>query len=212
MRALINLMLNLPWWGNLILLAVLVALFYFAGWWFRRRFEQITRDAVLEVGAAMKEAGVTVHAVEARPMPSAHSPYDIKEDDEDFVEGVDNEPWDDKDVNYYAIDATITPGDPDAKWDPTALTLVPADYVPDDEVEISERMCPLHSADIFVNGRFQPAREEEVHGPQRLRMLFAVHDGLRTVKFGMFVTYFGHVDLPAPLPKTPKPRGGVVNR
>ena len=96
MRALINLMLNLPWWGNLILLVVLAALFYFSGWWLRRRFEQITREAVLEVGAAMKDAEVTVHAVEARPMPSPHSPYDIKEDDEDFVDGVDNEPWDDK--------------------------------------------------------------------------------------------------------------------
>lgn len=212
MRALINLMLNLPWWGNLILLAVLVALFYLSGWWLRRRFEQIAREAVLEVGESMKDAQVTVHAVEARPMPSAHSPYDIKEDDEDFVEGVDNELWDDKDVNYYAIDATITPADPIAKWDPTALTLVPADYVPDDEVEISEQICPLHSADIFANGHFQPAREKDVRGPQRLRMLFAVHDGLRAAKFGMFVTYFGHVDLPAPLPKTPKPRGGAIRR
>jgi hypothetical protein len=212
MRALINLMLNLPWWGNLILIGVLVGLFFLSGWWIRRRFEQITREAVLEGGAAMKDAQVVVHAVEARPMPSPHSPYDIKEDDEDFVDGVDNEPWDDMEVNYYAIDATITPADPNAQWDPTNLTLVPADYVPEDEVEISEQMCPLHSADIFVNGRFQPAPEQEVRGPQRLRMLFAVHDGLRAVKFGMFVTYFGKVDLPAPLPKTPKPEGGAVRR
>ena len=212
MRGLLLLMLSLPWWGNLILIAVLIGLFFFAGWWIRRRFEQIAREAVLEVGAMMKDAQVTVHAVEARPMPSAHSPYDIKEDDEDFVEGVDDEPWDDKDVNYYAIDATITPADPNAKWDPTGLTLVPADYVPDDEVEISEKICPLHSADIFVNGRFQAAAEQEVRGPQRLRMLFAVHDGLRAAKFALFVTYFGHVDLPAPLPKTPKPRGGALRR
>jgi hypothetical protein len=210
MRALLNLMLNLPWWGNLILLAVLVVLLYLSGWYLRRRFEQITRGAVLEVGAAMKDARVAVHAVEARPMPSPHSPYDIKEDDEHFVDGVDNEPWDDKDVSYYAIDATIAPIDPHAKWDPTALTLVPADYAPDDEVEISEQMCPLHSADIFVDGRFQPAPERDVRGTQRLRMLFAVHDGLQAVRFGMFATYFGHVDLPAPLPKTPKPRGGAV--
>jgi hypothetical protein len=212
MRALVNLMLNLPWWIDLILLGVLVLLFFLSGWWIRRRFEQITREAVLEVGAAMKDAQVTVHAVEARPLPAAASPYGIHEDDEEFVEGVDNEPWDDDGVNYYAIDATIAPADPNAKWDPTALSLVPADYIPDDEVEISEKICPMHSADIFVNGRFQPAPEREVRGPQRLRMLFAVHEGLRAVKFGMFVTYFGHVDLPNPLPKTPKPRGNVFNR
>jgi hypothetical protein len=35
-------------------------------------------------------------------------------------------------------------------------------------------------------------------------MVFAVHDGLRAVKFALFVTYFGRVDLPAPLPKFPK--------
>jgi hypothetical protein len=212
MRALLNLMLNLPWWGNLILLAVLVALFYLSGWYFRRRFEQITREAVLEVGAAMKDAQVTVHAVEAVPVPAGSSPYDIDKDDEDFVEGVDDAPWDDEESNYYAIDATISPTDPNAAWDPTALSLVPADYVPDDEIEITDKLCPLHSADIFVNGRFVPAAEQEVRGPQRLRMRFAVHDGLRTVKFALFVTYFGHVDLPAPLPRTPKPRGGIIRR
>ena len=35
-------------------------------------------------------------------------------------------------------------------------------------------------------------------------MVFAVHEGLRTVKFAMMVTYFGRVDLPAPLPKGTK--------
>jgi len=207
MRALIQLMLRLPWWADLIILAALALLVYLSGWWFRRRFEQITHDAVQEVGAAMKDAQVTVHAVEARPAPNAPSPYYIKEDEEEFMEGVDDAPWDDDDVNYYAIDATITPTDPNAPWDPTALSLVPADYAPDDPIDVSDKICPLHSADIFVNGCFQSAPEKEVRGPQRLRMLFAVHDGLRSVKFAMFVNYFGHVDLPAPLPKTPKPRG-----
>jgi hypothetical protein len=67
-------------------------------------------------------------------------------------------------------------------------------------------MCPLHSAELFTGGRFEPAPEKEVRGPQRLRMVFAVHDGLRAVKFALLVTYFGHVDLPAPLPKAAKPR------
>ena len=130
------------------------------------------------------------------------------------MEGVDDEPWDDKDANYYAIDVTISPAMEGATWDPTGLALVPADYVPDDEIEITEKICPLHSAEIFVNGRFQPAREADVRGPQRLKMVFAVHDGLHAVKFGMVVTYFGHVDLPTPLPKAsqaPKPRKAAFN-
>ena len=74
MRALLLLMLNLPWWGNLILIAVLIGLFFLAVGTSGGSFEQITREAVLEVGAMMKDAQVTVHAVEARPMPSASLP------------------------------------------------------------------------------------------------------------------------------------------
>jgi hypothetical protein len=204
MRALLNLLLNLPWWGSLAVLAALAGVAYALGWYFRYRFHQITREAVVDAGAALKGAEVTVHSVTAVPLPSSSSPYDISRDDEDFVEGVDDEPWDDDGVNYYAIEATITPTSPTAAWDPTALTLVPADYVPDDAVELSEQLCPLHSAEIFVNGAFRPAPERDIRGPQRLRMVFAVHDGLRAVKFALFVTYFGHVDLPAPLPKSQK--------
>jgi len=212
MRALIQLMLNLPWWGNLILIAGLVVLFYVGGWWFRRRFDRIVHEGVLEMGSALKGATVAVHSVEAVPLPSRHSPYDISKDDENFMEGVDDEPWNEEGVNYYAIDATITPANEAGPWDPTALTLVPADYVPDDPTEITEQMCPLHSAEVFVNGHYERAPEKEVRGPRRLRMVFAVHEGLRAVKFGLFVTYFGHVDLPAPLPKTPVPRGSAFKR
>ena len=212
MRALIQLMLNLPWWGNLILIAGLVVLFYVGGWWFRRRFDRIVHEGVLEMGSALKGATVAVHSVEAVPLPSRHSPYDISKDDENFMEGVDDEPWNEEGVNYYAIDVTITPANEAGPWDPTALTLVPADYIPDDPTEITEQMCPLHSAEVFVNGHYERAPEKEVRGPRRLRMVFAVHEGLRAVKFGLFVTYFGHVDLPAPLPKTPVLRGSAFKR
>jgi hypothetical protein len=89
----------------------------------------------------------------------------------------------------------------DASWDPTALALVPAEYVASDPTEVCDRPCPLHSAEIFEDGQFRPAPEREVRGAQRLRMLFAVHEELRAVKFGLFVTYFGHIELPAPLPR-----------
>ena len=54
MRPLIQLMLNLPWWGNLILIAGLVVLFYVGGWWFRRRFDRIVHEGVLEMGSALR--------------------------------------------------------------------------------------------------------------------------------------------------------------
>jgi hypothetical protein len=202
---LIVLLLSLPWWASLTIVVLLVALFFVGGWWFRRRFEQIAHDAVLEAGSVLAGAQVTVHAAEAAAKPAGISPYDIKEDDEEYDPEIDGQPWDDEGMNYYSIDVTIAPADPTATWDPTALSLVPADYQPEDEIDISEQLCPLHSAELFQNGRWTPAAEKDVRGAHRLRLLFAVHEGLRAVQFAMFVTYFGRVELPAPLPKTAAP-------
>ena len=203
---LIVLLLSLPWWASLTIVVLLVALFFISGWWLRRRFEQITHDAVLEAGSALAGAQVTVHAVEAAAKPAGKSPYDIQEDDEDYDPEIDGEPWDDEGMNYYSIDVTIAPANSTVTWDPTALSLVPADYQPEDEIDISEQLCPLHSAEIFEHGRWIPAPEKDIRGASRLRMLFAIHEGLRAVKFAMFVTYFGRVELPAPLPKNPAPQ------
>lgn len=200
MRALINLLLNLPWWADLIVIGVLVAIAYGLKHYISWKFDKIVREVVLEVGSPLKNAAVEIHSVEAKPAPAGKSPYDLEEDDEDFMEGVDDAAWDEPGTHFYLIDVTITPEKPDAAWDPTALALVPADYEPEDEVEISEKLCPLHSAEIQVNGQFRRAAERVVIGTQRIRFLFAVHDGIRAVKFGLFVTYFGRVDLPAPIP------------
>lgn len=206
MRALINLLAGLPWWGSLAVLAGLAIAVYAFSWYFKYKFNKICYEAVRDAGSVLKDAAVAIHSVKPVPLPSAHSPYDIKEDDEEYCEEIDGEPWDDAECNYYTIEATITPVSSTSGWDPTGLALVPADYVPEDEIDLSEQLCPLHSAEILVNGQFQPAPEKEVWGPQRLRMTFAIHDGLRSVKFASVVTYFGHVDLPAPLPKTVRPQ------
>ena len=63
------------------------------------------------------------------------------------------------------------------------------------------RLGGLHSAQLFVNGRFQPASEEMLVGPQRLKMLFGIPNGVRDIKFASLVTYFGQLQLPKPLPK-----------
>lgn len=205
MRALFNLLQNLPWWGVIAVVAGLVIAFYVFGWYVNYRFHQIAREAVLEAGSALAGAEVVVNSVTAVPVPDGASPYDISPDDEEFAEGIDDATWDDDGANYYAIDATISPALELAAWDPTGLALVPADFEPDDPIDVSEQMCPLHSAQIFENGQFQPAREAKVRGPQRVKFVFAVHDGVRAVKFASLVTYFGRVDLPAPLPKAASP-------
>jgi hypothetical protein len=195
---LVDLCLNLPWWGALAVLGGLAAFVYLSGQWFRWKFNKIVHEAVLEAGSALEGAEVTVHSVKAVPAPKGPSPYDIDEDDEQFAEGIDGERWDEEGVCFYSIDATIAPAK-DVPWDPTGLAMVPADFEPEDPIDVCEKLCGLHSAERFVNGRFDPAPEGEVRGPQRLRMLFGVHEGMRAAKFANLVTYFGHIELPAPL-------------
>lgn len=197
MRFLLNL-LDLPWWGAIAAIVAFVAITIYFRITFPRKFEKICHDAVIEAGDALKDAQTTIHSVSAVVAPTGPSPYDLDEDDENFMEGVDGESWEQEGGNFYSIDVTIEPNG-NAPWDPTSLALVPADYTPEDPIDISDRLCGLHSAEEFVNGRWQPAPEREIRGPRRLRMLFAVHDGLRAVKFANMVTYFGHVDLPAPI-------------
>jgi hypothetical protein len=120
---------------------------------------------------------------------------------------MDGKVWEADEADFYLIDVTITPADPNATWDPTGIGVTPADFRPDDPTEVSERMGALHSAERLVNGQFRPAREGLLTGPQRLRMLFGVPKGVRAVKFAVVVTYFGHVELPPPVPTTPAPVG-----
>jgi hypothetical protein len=207
MRLLINLfqwILNLPWWQAALVIAALVAAFYGLSLLVRWYFDKVVRETVTNLGAQYRAAQITVHSVTATPAPQEPSPYDAKEDDEDYAEGIDGEPWDDEDANFYLVDVTIALAEPSARWDPTLLALVPADFAPEDPTEVCPRLCALHSAQIFVNDAFKPAAEGDRRGPQRLRMLFAIGDGIREAKFASGVTYFGHVKLPPPLPKGTK--------
>ena len=208
MNLLLNLLLliwNLPWWGSLAVIGGLVTSVYAAGWYLKWQFDKIVRETVLNIGVALKDAHATVHSVIAVRAPSGPSPYDSTEEDEDFVEGLDDEPWDDEGIHFYKIDVTIETASPEASWDPTVLALVPADFAPRDPTDVCERLGGLHSAEIWVNGQFQPLPEGEVADSQRLRMLFAVPDGVRVVKFALGVTYFSRISLPAPHPGKPHP-------
>jgi hypothetical protein len=197
---LIDLCLSLPWWGALAVLGSLAAFVYLSGVWFKWKLNRIVHEGVLEAGSALKGATATVHSVTAVPAPAGPSPYDLPEDDENFAPELDGTPWDDDGCCFYQIDVTVTPADPATAWDPTALGVVPADFEPDDPTDVSERMGALHSAEAWTGETFVPLKEEEVRGPKRVRLLMAVPEGVRAVRFANFVTYFGHVDLPAPVP------------
>jgi len=204
MRFLINLfslLASLPWWGALLVVAGLVAAVYCTMLYLKWKFHKIIRESVLEAGSALKDAGVMVHSVTAAAAPEGPSPYDLTEDDEQFSPELDGTPWEADDADFYLIDATITPADPAAEWDPTALSVVPADFVGEDATDMCLEMGGLHSAQIYVNGQFQPAKEETLVGPQRVKLLFGIPNGVRAVKFASLVTYFGRVELPKPLPK-----------
>ncbi len=202
MRLLLNLfqlLQSLPWWGVLGILAGLGVLFYGLSLYVRFKFDSIVRETVLSLGASLTGASATIHSVTPAAVPTGPSPYDPKEDDEEFTEGLDGESWNEEKTNFFTIDATITPGDPLAAWDPTILALIPADFAPADRTENSTRFGAMHSAEIFSDGSFQPAAGGDVQGEQRLRMLFAVDDDMRAMKFAYGVQYFGRIDLPAPV-------------
>jgi hypothetical protein len=198
MRLIINFLLNLPWWGALAVIAALAAIGYGLSLYFRRQFDNIVRDAVLNMGVSLQGAEATVHSVTPASAPAGPSPYDLKEDDEQYMEGLDGESWDEKGSHFYTVEATITPADPQAAWDPTILALVPFDFEPADPTENSTCFAALHSAEIFIDGRFRPAVEGDVRGAQRLRMLFGMDERHRAMKFASGVQYFGKVDLPVP--------------
>lgn len=213
----------LPLWGVALaavvgVVVVAIVGLYLLSWHVKRRFEQVVHEAVLGAGSALSGAEVVVHAVTAVAAPAGPSPYDLDEDDEQFCEEMDGQPWEPDEANYYVIDATITPADPTARWDPTGLGVTPADFAPEDPTDISEQMGALHSAERFSGGAFKPAREGQLTGPQRLRLLFGIPKDVRKVKFAVVVTYFGHVELPPPYAgsgndgRTPVGSGSVGRR
>ena len=179
-------------------LALVGAAFLFT-LWFKWKFHQIVHEAVLEAGSALKDAEATVHSVTAVPAPTGPSPYDLDEDDEQFCEELDGQPWDEDGGHFYSIDVTVTPANPETAWDPTGLAVVPADFEPDDPTDMCEQLGGLHSAEVWTGGGWQPLPEGDVRGSKRVRLLMAVPEGVRAVKFASLVTYFGHVDLPEPV-------------
>lgn len=194
----VDLFVLLPWWGALGVLAAIGVGLYLLGHYIVHRIFKDTVQAVLDQGKPLQGALATVHSVQPAVPPAESSPFDSTPDDEDYDPDLDGN-WGEEDGFFFRIDATITPKTPDTSWKPSALSIVPADFEPSEDLEFSEHTALLHSVEIQRNGRFEPLGDESVTGPQRVRLLIAVPSELQDAKFAYFFTYFGRVTIPAAL-------------
>jgi hypothetical protein len=185
----------LPWWGAAGVLVFIAAGLWGLAHYFVHRFKREVARSVREQGQPLTDALVSLHSVEPAERPTADSPLDDP-DDEYYDPDMDGMFATD-DFDYFWIEATVAPQDAQAKWDPSALALVPADFQPDEEFEFSGQTALLHTLEIWRNGRFEPQGAQSVTGRQRLRMLFAVPHDVRDAKFAYHFTHFGKVALPA---------------
>lgn len=190
-----NLFTTLPWWGAVGVIAGLaVSLVLFAKYIVHRLIRD-SIQAIAEQGIAMTDAVASVHSAEPAPPPAQRSPLDCDPNDEDYDPEFDDD-FLDESACHVSIDVTIAPQDPDATWDPSALALVSAEFVPEEDLEVCEQTAVLHSLEVWSNGAFHPWNGADVIGPQRLRLLFAAPRELRHAKFMYHFTYFGRMALP----------------
>jgi hypothetical protein len=185
----------LPWWGALAVLgALVVGLLLLAKLALRRMMHDITRE-IVDRGLPLAGAAVTVHAVEPAAAPTGPSPLEAGwEQDESYDPEYDDD-WNDEGTEFCWIDATIAPQNPVAPWEPGMISLVPAEFEPDEALEVPGLIGVPHTIEILQEGRFVPYGNELVCGRHRLRMLFAVPQDLHEARFAYQFTYFGSVSL-----------------
>jgi hypothetical protein len=197
-----NLFLGLPWWGALLVGGAIVGLFIAMMFWIKLKFDQIPSQVLAEMSAPLASAQTQLHEVKAVLKPSAPSAFDGKEGDEHYDPEIDGpEVWDEAGP-FYSVDVTITPNDPEARWTPGSLTLIPASHV-DVPGENPVDLGMLHTVELYRDGRFVAleAEDEEVTGTQRVRLLTTGPESGRNVKFCYWCGSFGGLTLPAPLPQ-----------
>jgi len=192
----LSLFVLLPWWAALGVIAGIVLALFAGGWYVVHRLRRDLTDIALNMGKPMEDAIAQIHSVTPAPMPEGPSSIDADEDDENYDPELDGD-WDDEGCRFFWIDATITPQPPETLWDPTTLVLVNADWSPEEDLEICEETGIPHTVEVWREGRFAPLSDGLLTGPQRLRMLFAVPENSKDVKFGYHFTYFGRLTLPA---------------
>lgn len=201
----------LPWWQALIVVVVIIfAIVYGTQYVIRSAWRQIGSTIAKELekrSAVLRGAQAEVHEVLlAEAPPKGPDDDDEDEDEEDAAEGS---------KAYYQVDVTVRPvpaaGRGAGTWTAGDLHLVAFNAAPpkfdvlgggDDEEEDSYE--PLN-VQVAQRGAYVIDEGDEHEGTQRLRLLYALPERLREVKFQYYGEQFGHVRLPAPPAPPPPP-------
>lgn len=194
----------LPWWQALIVvLMIIFAIVYGTQYLIRSAWRQIGTTVTKELekrSAVLRGAQAEVHEVVV-----AEAPPRDPDDDDDEDEGP---------RAYYQIDVTVRPvasaAGESQSWSTGDLHLVSFNAAApkldmlgggDNNEESYE---PLN-VQIEQRGSYVPDEDEEHEGAQRLRLLYAVPERLKEVKFQYYGEQFGHIRLPAPAAPPPPP-------
>jgi hypothetical protein len=181
----------LPAWGAGALAVSVVVGIWSLGSFLGQRFQRNIDSAIRHICEPLRDALVEVHSVEPAEKPADRFTEEAADGpdpelDLAFFDGVE----------WLQIEATIVPRDRNAQWEPRLLELVASDFDPSSDFEVCEEAGALCSVEICRNGEFEPLLERCVHGPQRLRMLFATPPYLRDAKFACQFTSFGKLEIP----------------
>jgi hypothetical protein len=198
----LDLFLLLPWWAAIGVLAFLAFGLWALAHYLVHRIHREVAAAVMAQGEPLTDALATVQSVKRADPPTTPSPLDAFDDEQDDPDDEFDDPEMDgafapDDFDYFWIEATVAPQDGQTMWDPSALALVPADFQSAAEFEFCAQTALLHTLEVWRNGRFEPQGAQNVKGAQRLRMLFAVPQGVREAKFTYHFTHFGKIAFPA---------------
>ena len=145
-------------------------------------------------GAVLRGAQAQVHSVVKVEAPVKNLITASDDEEEPSPAGPDRGTW-----NYYQIDVTIHPQNQNgafSHWEPGELRFMPLDARIDPENENQEEICELAKVEIFEEGTFKPDEGYKFPGPQRLRLLTAVHPAHQRVKFAYYFETFGTLTLP----------------
>lgn len=193
----------LPWWGAILAFAGIGALLlYVVPKLLSRSIGKFGMALFETKSKVLRDAGVTVHAVEwtAKPEQAGDDDDDEDEDDEEDELGK---------LSYLLVEATFSPGRGDGgpmqHYEPAEMLLVPHDKpvsaksLTDDSDEGPE----AHAADLhFVLSDGGTTDEwDKVSGEQRVRFVFAVPEGLSgRVKFQYYFEGIGDMMIPQDRP------------
>ena len=213
----------LPWWGALLVVAVMIIAIFGAIKYVMSNLGKILGKAMLKAfdvkSQVLRDAAVTVNHVEAVLAP-AKDDSDDQTDDEDEPDDEDEDEEDEAEEEpaaklpqaYYRIDVTITPrpagaGQAMTHWDVDDLRVIEhdaprptLDLMAGDSNKFSEGY-DLEKVQILEDGQYVDDEQGKHEGSKQIRATVGVPMHVRRLKFQYYTEQFGSIDLPQPLPQ-----------